>query len=206
MLNPALSALVLLLHLTTGTADRVRLVDGPSPQEGRLEVYHNGVWGTVCDDYFGHNNLAANVVCFSLGFGRIGQAIGNRYGAGSGQIWLDDVRCNGTETNIADCSHRGWGIDNCGHNEDVSVRCITEVSVRLVGSSSSREGRLEVHSNNSAWGTVCDDTFNNAAARVACYMLGYGHIGYVIRNRYGAGSGRTWLTNVQFSSVQSGYL
>ena len=46
----------------------VRLVGG-SDRAGRLEVYYNGVWGTVCDDYF--NNVAARVACNSLGFGSV---------------------------------------------------------------------------------------------------------------------------------------
>ena len=41
------------------------------------------------------------------------------YGAGSGQIWLDDVRCNGTETSIFHCHHNGFGSHNCGHGEGV---------------------------------------------------------------------------------------
>jgi len=40
---------------------------GSSDREGRLEVYHDGRWGTVCDDYFNH--VAAKVACNSLGFG-----------------------------------------------------------------------------------------------------------------------------------------
>jgi len=43
---------------------------------------------------------------------------------GSGVIWLDEVSCNGTETNIAFCPHNAWGNHNCGHHEDVSVRCM----------------------------------------------------------------------------------
>ena len=43
----------------------------------------------------------------------------------NGTIWLDDVRCVGHETSIADCTHAGWGIHNCVHSEDVSVSCGT---------------------------------------------------------------------------------
>jgi len=43
--------------------------------------------------------------------------------------------------------------------------------VRLVGSGSAREGRVEVY-HNARWGTVCDMGFTGAAARVVCRMLG----------------------------------
>ena len=51
---------------------------------------------------------------------------------------------------------------------------IFSVLVRLVGGRNLLEGRLEVHFN-SIWGTVCDDGFTDASARVVCYMLGYGY-------------------------------
>jgi len=44
----------------------VRLSGGPSTREGRLEVYYNGTWGTVCD--YGFSHAAAIVSCRSLGF------------------------------------------------------------------------------------------------------------------------------------------
>jgi len=176
----------------------VRLVGGPSPREGRLEVYHNGTWGTFCDD--GFTKASARVVCFMLGYDYSGRVIGNRYGPGSGPIWLNNVQCNGTESDIESCPHRGWGQQNCEHRKDVSVSCNTHV--RLVGGSSQREGRLEVH-HNGTWGTVCDNKFTNAAVRVVCYMLGFGYVGQVIGNRYGAGSGPIWLVNVQCNGIET---
>jgi len=66
-----------------------------------------------------------------------GQFIGNRYGAGSGRIWLDDVRCDGTETDIRNCRHSDWGVHKCTHSDDVSVSCIAGDYHKQFASSSS---------------------------------------------------------------------
>ena len=88
-----------------------------------MEVIHNGVWGTVCDDGWDLND--AQVVCSELGLGKVTAAQHEAfYGQGSGQIWLDDVNCVGSEDTIGNCSHRGWGVVGCSHSEDASVECI----------------------------------------------------------------------------------
>ena len=81
-----------------------------------------GRWGTICDDEWDLQD--AEVVCRQLGFeGAVAAPCCAAYGQGTGQIWLDDVKCVGNETSISECSHRGWGIHGCSHGEDASVRC-----------------------------------------------------------------------------------
>ena len=98
----------------------VRLVGGSSYNEGRVEVYYYGEWGTVCDD--GWDDTDAGVVCRQLGFGSSGRSA--YFGQGSGPIWLDNILCTGTESTLVRCGHLGVNITrSCSHREDVGVRC-----------------------------------------------------------------------------------
>ena len=100
----------------------IRLVGGTSPNEGRVEVYHNGEWGTVCDD--GWDIDDASVVCQQLGFEMATAAHGLViYGPGTGPIHYDQVACTGSEARLSDCSHNGIGIHDCSHGQDAGVAC-----------------------------------------------------------------------------------
>ena len=95
---------------------------GGSHNRGRVEVYYNGEWGTVCDD--GWDNADATVVCRQLGFYLSVWAYGSAYyGQGTGPIWLSKLNCIGNESSLIDCNQFEAGTKNCTHSNDVSVRC-----------------------------------------------------------------------------------
>lgn len=98
---------------------------------GRVEVYLNGTWGTVCDDLWStlddYDN--ARVVCRQLGYdGTVRARLGATYGEGTGPIYYDNVMCTGSEESLAECPHDGVGVHNCYHWEDVGVECTTTIS------------------------------------------------------------------------------
>lgn len=109
---------------------RLRLVGGLSKCAGRVEVFYNNEWGTVCDDNWDLSD--AMVVCRQLGCGvAVSAPSSARFGWGAGPIWLDDVSCTGEETNLDNCQAKTRGIHNCHHGEDAGVVCAGESGMGL---------------------------------------------------------------------------
>ncbi|CAM4456964.1 unnamed protein product, partial [Caretta caretta] len=180
---------------------RIRLVNGTGRCAGRVEIYYNGRWGTVCDDSWDLSD--SDVVCKQLGCGRaINATVSAHYGQGSGQIWLDDVNCSGNESDLWVCPSRGWGQHNCRHEEDAGVLCSEFTDLRLV-SDSNCAGRLEVFYNGT-WGSVCSNQMSGVTPAIVCKQLNCGDGGQIARDfEYGPGSGPTWLDHVACSEQHS---
>ena len=83
----------------------------------------------MCDDRFVNDD--AQVVCRQLGLNGGQTHTQAAFGAGTGPIWMDDVRCDGNESRLADCPFKGWGRNNCRHSEDVGVSCGASANMQL---------------------------------------------------------------------------
>ncbi|XP_075628045.1 scavenger receptor cysteine-rich domain-containing group B protein [Balearica regulorum gibbericeps] len=225
---PVMPAVLLLLLLgPTGTTSEpalspfpeIRLANGPSRCQGRVEILYNGSWGTVCDDDW--DIVDANVVCRQLGCGHaITLPAAMTFGQGSGPIFLDNVDCKGREAALSECWSHGWGIHNCYHYEDVAVVCNelsptqasegptsrtltasvqdgeSDGSIRLVSGTDTCRGRVEIFYRGN-WGTVCDDDWGLSDASVVCKQVGCGQaLDYKSNAYFGYGTGHILLDNV----------
>ncbi|XP_037993242.1 T-cell differentiation antigen CD6 isoform X6 [Motacilla alba alba] len=148
----------------------LRLADGRSRCEGRVELEQEGTWGTVCDD--GWDMADANVVCRQLGCGRAVRAHGNAaFGRGHGPILRDEVGCKGHERDLWECPA---ALENdCSHKEDAGVVCSEHQEWRLSGGQDECAGRVEVFFRGT-WSTVCNSTWYDTEATVLCRTLGCG--------------------------------
>lgn len=112
----------LVIYCLSTAENDIKLVAGKDSREGRIEVYLQGQWGTICDDLW--DIREATVVCKEKGFLDAKSAeSGGVFPQGNGPIQLDDVRCVGNETALTDCPAKPIQQHNCNHTKDAGVRC-----------------------------------------------------------------------------------
>lgn len=212
----------------------VRLVNGPTGVSvcGRVEVYHDGEWGTVCDDRWNADD--GNVVCKQLGYLRAERIFYRaHFGRGTGPIWMDSVQCEEGHSSLAECQHNGWGVHDCAHSEDAGVCCKREeatkpetIPVRLrcpdcnVGGNcnacpekahpdptdcfprSAVRGIVEVQVNG-IWGAVSAEGWGWTEATVVCGQLGYPMAYYNPRSRDLTSLWPNYLDNTEENDEES---
>ena len=130
----------------------IRLVGGSGPHEGLVEIYLLGVWGRVCTSLFHQLSInetldttsTSTVVCRQLGYSMALQVSSNAYDywyyTSNDLTWLD-VSCNGSETNLTQCSNFGLGEHYCYSSNywysrfssqwNLAVNCSSELKFSL---------------------------------------------------------------------------
>ena len=106
----------------------VRLVGGSSPLEGRLQIFRNGGWGSICSD--GFTQQSAAVACQQMGLvlnPHDWLLDHKQLGTTSGRVpvLLSHVDCGELDTDIGRCAAEEVeeGENYCGHDRDVALRC-----------------------------------------------------------------------------------
>uniref|UniRef100_A0A8C1FBP8 SRCR domain-containing protein n=1 Tax=Cyprinus carpio carpio TaxID=630221 RepID=A0A8C1FBP8_CYPCA len=118
-----------------------RLVNGPHLCSGRLEIFHNQTWMSVCDAVFDQQD--AEVVCRELDCGAPVQVLGAAaFDKGDTQMWTQEIQCRGNESQISFCS-----ISSQKHtciSDNIFLICSGYTDLRLVNGSDSCSGRVEL--------------------------------------------------------------
>ena len=106
----------------------IRLVGGTDSNEGRVEIYFLGQWGTVCDSDFSFSD--AIVVCRQLGYSIDSDWRSRTFGRGSRFSWLKSVACTGYEANLLQCRRYYYGYHSsyCNPRYGAGVTCSSKVS------------------------------------------------------------------------------
>ncbi|XP_059832504.1 deleted in malignant brain tumors 1 protein-like [Hypanus sabinus] len=185
---------------------QLRLSGSDDTCAGRLEIYYDGSWGTVCDDSW--DLVDADVVCKQLGCGYAleEKTILDYCGQATGVVWLDEVNCSGNESHLWECPSAAWGQHDCTHKEDVTVKCSGHKEICLVNGDQRCEGRVEVRYNGT-WGTVCSETLDTNAANLICKQMKCGPLISIKDDfkTYGKGFGPIWLDEIKCSSYESSF-
>ena len=142
------------LIVPTGcTHGNIRLVNGSTPHEGRVEICLNGEWGTICCTSWDRRD--AQVVCRQLGYDPtcklvfisiyiiltvdiIGASFytSSQFGDGDLQQLIWNVQCSGSETSLLSCSPKNFSSCNnynscsyCYYGRTTGVRCYSKIMI-----------------------------------------------------------------------------
>ncbi|KAM9467801.1 antigen WC1.1-like [Clarias gariepinus] len=178
----------------------IRLAGSGGDCAGRLEVFHSGSWGTVCDDSWDIED--AQVVCRQLQCGvALSTHIPAWFGPGTGSIWLNEVECEGNEMSLWNCRSQ-LCEGECGHQEDVGVVCSEFKEIRLTEGC---KGNLEVFYNGT-WGNVCHNQMDDETVNMVCRELNCGKLDRLDSGRARVESAPNWLDHVKCRKHDSNLL
>ncbi|MGH0137871.1 UNVERIFIED_CONTAM: hypothetical protein FKN15_067989 [Acipenser sinensis] len=148
----------------------IRLVNGSQNCSGRLEVYNEDQWGTLCDV----STDIAQLVCRDLGCGYAASAPqASLFGEGTGPVWKPSIECVPGRSQIH-CTIIPMQTTSCNHSEDAGVICSDILNIRLANGANNCSGRVEFYYKDQ-WEAGCGDYWDMRHAQVVCRELGCGY-------------------------------
>lgn len=156
-MNLALLVIWCLLLITVQSDEEFRLVGGPCPNEGRVERFYEGEWGTVCDTGFGGNE--AKVACRYFGYSN--GTLGGFYGNGSGIAVMEQVNCTGYEASLENCEFTVVLLDQfkCLDGGAATVTCDFETGCPVLSEPSHGTISSLAASHGTQVTVSCDDNY-----------------------------------------------
>ncbi|KAK3584688.1 hypothetical protein CHS0354_021358 [Potamilus streckersoni] len=157
----------------------MRLINGPNPLQGELQVLKDGIWSYAC--YSNWAIESTRVTCRMLRNNTYRESYAARTGY---LVCMYNITCSGNEKSIDECMN-GVAYKRCLFYETVAVRCgedkivsstqsLLGIGVRLVNGYNQNEGKVEVGVNGT-WRSIANtnNSWGNKEANVICRMLGY---------------------------------
>jgi len=174
-----------------------------SPNSGNVMISGK----PVCDDEWDLKD--ATVVCRQLGFPGVDRAtIESEFGSVSSTFAMDNVRCQGNETSLEECSYKSG--DDCDGQEAAGVVCTHNVHTLAshchLDTAICLGGGEDGHSGNVYYGgqPVCHNGWDFSDANVICKSLGFtGASNFTIGSHFGLATSYFSLTNVQCRGDES---
>ena len=103
--------------------------NGYSSDRGNVEIYHDGMWGAICD--YSWDFRDALVACRQLGFGNASESrCCSSFSSNVKHVWLRYVHCSSNESSITQCPSSGWNdTGSCSRHSYAGVRCIGKMMI-----------------------------------------------------------------------------
>lgn len=156
--------------------DSVRLVDSKDVFYGRLEMYINKTFTSVCDEGFTDRSakVACNILGFPYGKKQCCSALGPHP---TSQITVTNVQCRGSERSLDQCPHQTTTKVPCRSGKYASVYCSKNQIVSKELQVKIREeekyyGSVEANEYG-FWSPVCNVDWDDHDANVTCRQMNF---------------------------------
>lgn len=106
----------------------IRLVDGQTPLDGRLELFHRGSWRSICTNSRNWTRADYETACRALGF-QGGKWAGwlDKQWPTNPRLLYEEPMCRGIESSLQECrqwSSRQLGAGVCNYHPDIAISCL----------------------------------------------------------------------------------